>query len=456
VSLRLKVVFSLAVLAALAAIAIGVASYRSTATQLQSEIDATLRETYRDLEQRELKPRGVPLDLRAVTADKSPGTDLVVIQEIDTDGNIVFLSSTFRLPIDGHELELAADPRPDLRHLHTKWIGDERYRVLSVSIGLRPKIDRGAIQVGRDLAETDRLLQALRRRITYSVLITTAVGSALGWLIAHQLTRRLEQLTRAAEQVALTGDLATPVDVSGRDESGRLATAFDQMLGALATSRDQQHRLVQDVGHELRTPLTSLRTNVEVMRQFERLNPQQRDSLLNDLDSESRELTMLVNELVQLATDQHPDELPTTFDVAVVADDVAQRSRRRHNRLINVTGDGRHVVARLHQVDRAIANLVDNAAKFDHGGTSSIEITVTRGRVEVSDRGPGLGVDDPTTLFERFVRADRARSFDGSGLGLSIVKAVTDAHGGVVWACERDGGGAIVGFSLPLAPEPTG
>jgi two-component system, OmpR family, sensor histidine kinase MprB len=227
------------------------------------------------------------------------------------------------------------------------------------------------------------------------------------------------------------------------------------MLSALATSRQQQHRLVQDVGHELRTPLTSLRTNVEVMHQFERLSPEQRQSLLNDLDSESRELTSLVNELVQLATDQHSDEALSTFDPADVAEQVAVRSRRRHGRLVTVTSDGHHVVARPHQVDRALANLVDNAAKFDANKCGAIDVSVTRGRIEVSDRGPGLGIDDPSTLFERFMRADSARSFAGSGLGLSIVKAVADAHGGVVWARDRDGGGAVVGFSLPLAPEPT-
>ena len=122
------------------------------------------------------------------------------------------------------------------------------------------------------------------------------------------MTRRLARLTGVAEEVAATGRLDVPVPVGGSDEAGRLGTAFNEMLTALGRSRDAQQRLVQDAGHELRTPLTSLRTNVSVLRRHETLAPETRTRVIDDLDAETRELTGLVNELVELATDARDDE----------------------------------------------------------------------------------------------------------------------------------------------------
>ena len=126
----------------------------------------------------------------------------------------------------------------------------------------------------------------------------------LGWFIALTVTRRLERLALVAGEVASTGRLDVDVPVDGRDETGRLGRAFSGMLDALHRSKREQQQLVQDAGHELRTPLTSLRTNVSVLRRrFDNLPADAREQLLNDLDSETRELTDLVNELVELATE---------------------------------------------------------------------------------------------------------------------------------------------------------
>lgn len=322
-------------------------------------------------------------------------------------------------------------------------VDGERYRMLTAPIG-----NGYQIQVARSLVETDRVLDSLRHKTAIAVLLVSVAAAMVGWLIARQITQRIAQLTIAAEDVARTGRLDVSVPVHGRDEAGRLSVAFSGMLGALARSRDDQKRLVQDAGHELRTPLTSLRTNIATLRRHEQLDPAVRQSVLNDLDSETKELTTLVNELVELATDQRADEPVEAVGLADVARRVSERAARRTVRVINVDADESTVAGQRAALERAIGNLVDNAIKFDPSGVSPIEIVIYEGRIEVNDRGPGIGADDLPRIFDRFHRAVSSRSQPGSGLGLSIVQDIATRHGGTVFAVNRPGGGASIGLVL--------
>jgi two-component system sensor histidine kinase MprB len=271
----------------------------------------------------------------------------------------------------------------------------------------------------------------------------------LGWLIALQVTRRLERLTEAAGEVASTGRLDVDVPVDGSDETGQLGRAFSGMLDALQRSKQEQQQLVQDAGHELRTPLTSLRTNVSVLRRrFDHLTPDARDQLLGDLDSETRELTDLVNELVELATDRRDDELVQPVRLADVAERAAARARRRFSREVAVEADETVIDGRPNALERALQNLVDNACKFAPDG--AVEVRIAGGTVTVRDHGPGLVPADVPHLFDRFFRSVQMRSKPGSGLGLAIVKSIVEGHGGTVFARNADGGGAILGFTLPV------
>ena len=324
----------------------------------------------------------------------------------------------------------------------------EPYRVLTVANG---GPEGGARMFAVSLMYTNDLLDDIRVRTAVAVVIVIAIASALGWLFARQATRRLQRLTRVAEEVAATGRLDVDVPVGGRDEAGRLGTAFNEMLGALGRSKDAQQRLVQDAGHELRTPLTSLQTNVSVLQRYESLRAEDRDRLITDLDSETHELTTLVNELVDLATDQRGDEPDQRVELGPMIERVADRARRRTGRSVDVVADDTVVVGRPQALERAITNLVDNAAKFSAGAGGPIDISLQQGRVEVSDRGPGIAPADLPRVFDRFYRATDARSRPGSGLGLAIVSDVVQAHGGTTFAAMREGGGATVGFVLPGA-----
>ena len=306
--------------------------------------------------------------------------------------------------------------------------------------------------------DTENVLSDLAWTTFWVGLGVVLAAAAVGWLAARQITRRLTTLTEAAEQVSSTGYLDVDIPTRGRDEVTRLSRSMQAMLADLARSRDDQQRLVQDAGHELRTPLTSLRTNVSVLRRFDELSPRSRQRLLDDVDGESRELTDLVNELVQLATDSRDAEEFEPVDLGAVAERVAVLFRRRSGRDISVDAEPVIIMGRRHSLERAISNLVDNALKFDAGGTASVEIQVRGTTVSVSDRGPGLADTEQNRIFDRFYRATEARSLPGSGLGLSIVQDVATGHGGSVFARNRPGGGAVIGFTLAgsdVSPTPT-
>ena len=279
----------------------------------------------------------------------------------------------------------------------------------------------------------------------------TAAAALVGWLLARTVTGPLVRLTRAATDVEQSGRLDVEIPVSGRDEVGRLGTAFDGMLNALATSRADQQRLVQDAGHELRTPLTSVRTNLAVLRRHPDLDPETRRKVLDDLHAEVEELVVLVEEVVALAQGSVDDTPPTRVELGHLARTVAERAERRHGRPVVVTADQSAVEAPLPAVERAMSNLVDNAAKFDPSG-GPIEVVVDAGAVTVLDRGPGIPAGDEDRVFDRFYRAEGARTRPGSGLGLSIVRDVATRNGGAVIAEPRPGGGAVVGFRLPVSP----
>ena len=293
----------------------------------------------------------------------------------------------------------------------------------------------------------NRVLHDLRARILLVGGIAVALAALAGWLAARGLTRSLSTLTEAASEVSSTGRLDVDIKTGGRDEVGRLGAAFSTMLGALNRSREDQRRLVQDAGHELRTPLTSLRTNVDVLRRHTDLPADMKAKLLDDLDIEVAELSSLVEEVVAVGSGRNADEPPTHVSLVDVVESAVGRVSRRTGREIAVMADASSVMAQRSAVERAITNLLDNAAKFDPTDLP-ISITVEQGRVAVRDHGPGIAPEDLDQVFDRFYRAVNARSQPGSGLGLSIVTEVALAHGGTTFAQNHPEGGAIVGFTL--------
>jgi two-component system sensor histidine kinase MprB len=220
------------------------------------------------------------------------------------------------------------------------------------------------------------------------------------------------------------------------------------MVAAVGHSQEQQRRLVSDASHEMRTPLTSLRSNVELIGQLDRLPPAERGEVIEDVLADVDELATMLGELVDLASDLRAAEPEEPISLGDLARAVAQRTERRTGRVVAVAeSNPMEVLARPRQIERAITNLVDNAAKYSPSDRP-ISIDVTGVAVTVRDRGPGVNPEDLPHIFDRFYRAVEARTQPGSGLGLSIVDEIVRSHRGMVFARNRDDGGLEIGFDL--------
>jgi two-component system sensor histidine kinase MprB len=433
VSLRLRIALALAVLAALATTAVGVASYRTTRERLYDEVDRSLTEVVT------LLPRNGRGEISGLPV-RGP-LALYEAQVIGPDGSVRL--TTFPVPVPADDAARSVIGQPRAMERTTVSVDGDPYRVSSLGL------PNGAVQIARPLAETHRVLASLRARTFLIVVLVAAVAALVGWLVAGRATASLRRLTKAAETVGATGRLDVDVPTEGGDEVGRLGSAFASMLDALDRSRAEQRRLVQDAGHELRTPLTSVRTNLSVLRRHPDLPAEQRSQVLDDLHAETEQLVGLVEEIVAAATGDLDDEPRVRTSLGSLVEEVVDRQRRRTARTITCAADESPVEVQVAAVQRAVSNLLDNALKFDTSG-GPIEVRVAEGRVDVADRGPGIPTADRDLVFARFHRSAEARALPGSGLGLAIVRDVAVRHGGTVHAEDRRDGGAVVGFTLPV------
>jgi two-component system sensor histidine kinase MprB len=307
------------------------------------------------------------------------------------------------------------------------------------------------VQIARPLTEADQSLRRFAVVLMFGSLVGVGIAIGLGILVSRNAVQPLADLRDDVSGITggTGGDGRLPV--SGDDEVASLASAFNELLDRLDASKAQQVRLVRDAGHELRTPLTALRMNLEILQRHD-VPDSARAAMLGAAHDEVEELTDLVGEIVDLATDRYQEELPSEVALDDVVAGVVRRQERRNGRSIEVTSDGSVVVGKREALERAVANLVANADAWSPE-SGVIEVTIEDGTVSVSDHGPGIAPDDLPHVFERFYRSDIARTKPGSGLGLSIVDQIVEDHRGTVFARNRtDGTGAVVGFRIPSPP----
>jgi two-component system sensor histidine kinase MprB len=296
-------------------------------------------------------------------------------------------------------------------------------------------------------------------------LLCVIGGALVGRTVARAGLAPIDRLTAAAVRVAHTRDLDADIPDEGGGEIRRLIQSINDMLAALRDSRRAQRLLAEDAAHELKTPLTSLRLNVELLIRLDRrgtldsaLPADSRTRLLNDLGAQVAELSTLAAELTDLARGDVTDESAELLDLADVVVAAATRARSRVPD-IEVTLDltSVWVSGRPAALQRAMLNLIDNAGKWspaDQPVQVRLRAEGASAVVEVDDAGPGIDAADIPRVFDRFYRADSARALPGSGLGLSIVQRVVDAHSGRTTIARSARGGALVRVDLPSATPP--
>jgi len=323
------------------------------------------------------------------------------------------------------------------------------YRIVAVPI---PDLAGYALVVGRPLAGTSDVLNSLLLVVAVFGTLGVAIAAAAGLAVARSSLRPVRQLSGAVEQIAVTKELR-PVRVTGAADVAMLAKSFNDMVGSLAASRERQRRLIADAGHELRTPLTSLRTNVDLLLIDARtgmLREGDRLAILTDVQGQLGEFSTLIGDLVQLARDDG-EANPEPLDFRDIVTSALERARRRGPGLdFDVELDPFYVVGVPDALERAVTNLLDNAVKWSPPG-GTIRVQLEGNRLRVADEGPGIAEEDLPRVFDRFFRADSARTTPGTGLGLSIVAQVVRQHGGGIRAGRSAQGGAEFTMVLPGA-----
>jgi two-component system sensor histidine kinase MprB len=454
-SLRARFTLLAAAAAALAVVGVAIASWLVVQAKLNRQFDDQLR-SYAEVAARSPTAADAlagarPTDRPHGGPDHDEAAELI-IQFVSASGEVT-TAGTGRyqpIPVTDRAREAAGGRMGRAEELR---IGGDEYRVWTVARR------GGLVQVARDAEDIDRTLAELGLLHVVIGLVGVLAAAALGATVARTALRPVDALTAGAENVARTEDLTAKIPVEGRGEIARLAEAFNAMLAALGSSRAAQRRLVEDAGHELRTPLTSLRNNIELLIHAESqagtdkvLSPGDRGRLLGDLGTQAAELSTLITELVELAKN---DSGPARFTVVALPDVVesaVERARARAPRVrIEADLDEARVVGDPVALERAVLNLLDNAVKWSPDG-ATVRVAVRRAgdrvRVSVADEGPGIAAVDLPHVFERFYRAESARSLPGSGLGLAIVAQVAAAHGGTVRAAAGSGG-ALLTVDLP-------
>ncbi|MCW2845416.1 MAG: histidine kinase [Nocardioides sp.] len=439
---RVTLLTTMAVGLAVAFVAAG--AFVTVRMQLQSTLDESLLER---------ADQAAEAGLLADNAGKIPSGVLGA-----ADVRIIFLSVDSR-PVSADNVPALELGQPELsvltgdsaHSIRTLTADGTRWRVATVPSG-----DGHALVIAQSLEPQERVLAKLGGVMLLFGLAGVIAAAMAGWAVARNGLRPVRRLTTSVEHIARTEDL-TPLEVEGDDEVARLSTAFNQMLTALAASRDRQRQLVADAGHELRTPLTSLRTNIDLLSQADvsgGLPPEARAEVLEDLRAQTEELTTLIGDLVELARDEPLTHVVETVDLSEIVDRAMVRVRRRAPGItFDVGTESWWVVGEPAALERAVTNLLDNAAKWSPPG-GTVTVRLADGVVTVDDQGPGIAGEDLPHVFDRFYRSQESRSMPGSGLGLSIARQVAERHAGTAEAGDSPEGGARLTLRVPGVGTP--
>ena len=445
-SFRQRLVLLAATAVAVAVVLASGTAYLIVRNQLRRQVDDQLR----DLVAQVKPPTQVSNPLTGESVLLLPDTPIGgsegYAQIVRLDGTVIRpRGQRVQLPVDRRTLAVASgNGKPFFRDVTIGGVHARTY-----TAGLQPG---NAVQGVTTLEHVDRTLGRLAIALVLVSLGGIAIAVWLGWMVARAALRPVQTLTAAAEHVSRTRDLSRRIETGGTDELSRLGASFNTMLEALDESQRAQRQLVADASHELRTPLTSLRTNMEVLAEVDALPAEDRERLLHDVVAQLDEFTVLVSDLVDLARGDEPAEVSQDVRLdTLVAESVARFRRHASDKRFVTDLRPTLVVGVASRLDRAVSNLLDNAAKWSPPD-GEIEVSVRDGEVVVRDHGPGIEEADMPFVFDRFYRAPSARGLPGSGLGLAIVRQVAESHRGQVTAERTEDGGARFRLRLPSVP----
>jgi two-component system, OmpR family, sensor kinase len=343
---------------------------------------------------------------------------------------------------------------------------DDRHRLAFRQLTIAPSGTRYIVAVGSSLEPTDEELESLREILAYVVPIALLSVGLGGWFLARQSLSPVMAMADRARRIGfenLSGRL--PV-ANPRDELGRLAETFNELLGRLEASLTQQRQFMADASHELRTPVATARTAASVALQQTQREEGEYRATLEIIEQQTARLSRIVEDMFTLAradagnfpVHRTPMYLDEVIDEVVRAARVLASSRE-------VSIETRTVASASFSGDedlirRLLVNLIDNAVRHAPVGspvTVELEQAADDWSIRVADHGPGIPPEIQPHIFKRFYRGDAARSRGradgGAGLGLALARWIATVHGGDVRLVQSSEAGTVFAVSLPATPR---
>jgi len=413
-SFRRRITLASAAAVAIAVVLASAVTYLLASHQLHSQVDSQLRNRASVRLFAASHAGAVPRDLPALlgrvrrnpfgNVPPRPNQVRGYQQLIDAAGIVLFRSANVTLPVGARTRALAATGG-------RSFFTDARVQGIHLRILAEPVSSGLAAQFAQPLTDVDHLLSHLRLILVLLDIGGIALAALLGRLVAGAAVLPVKRLTQATEHITQTRDLSGRIQPDGEDEIGRLAVSFNAMLdalqqsmGALDASVHAQRQLVADASHELRTPMTSMRTNVELLQHNPDMDPAERRQMLGEVVEQIEELTLLINDLIDLARGEQPSADTDDVRLDVVVGEAVQRAHRRAPAsTLQVELDPVLIAGDPARLDRAVNNLLDNAIKYSPPG-QPVEVALHGTELTVRDHGPGISAEDLPHVFDRFYR----------------------------------------------------
>lgn len=409
-----------------------------------------------------LNPQEIPdpLDYEVIHSKLPPVDEFtspgIYIQFIDHNGNVVVKSSNLgeqELPTN---LSLIEQGFAGNVAVQTVSAGDSvKVRIMVSPMYLGEQVL--LLEVAQSLNHIDTTMSRVRWALLASVLLALALAAISGGAIVRNALSPVSQLVRTARSIEASSDLSRRVGYKGPpDEIGELATTFDHMIEHLDRVFQSQRDFVADASHELRGPLTVIRGNLDLLRR--NLSAENRRESVRAIQRETARMVKIVDDLLLLAEAQsaQPAQEQKVALREVVLEELSRAKTLAGKRTITVDRlEDLVIMGDAQRLKQLLANLVDNAIKHTSEQGIIIFSLFKDGewaRLEVADNGIGIAPEHLPHLFDRFYRIDEARSraSGGTGLGLPIVKAVAEQHGGKVSATSEPGKGSTFSVWLEL------
>jgi len=402
--------------------------YWSTAGYMDRQIEATIQAEIRGLAE-QYRQRGLT-GLTAVIGERVARDPVGSSVYLLVDGDLHrIVGNLDRWPVELPDTEgwisfHLRERGPDHSEEH-----EARAQVFRLRSGLR-------LLVGRDVRDLEAIRSVILEALGWGLAITAGLALLGGWLMSASLVRRLESINQTSREI-MEGDLSRRIPLSGSgDDFDQLAASLNRMLERIEVLMAGVRQVSDNIAHDLRTPLTRLRNKLELLS-AELPGAGSARALADETISDAEEMLTTFNALLRIARIESGSRRSAfaTLDLVPLIEDVVElyepvAAERDQSLILTQTGPA-HVLGDRDLMFQAFANLVDNAIKYTPtGGRVSLEVVETADEIQVlvSDNGPGIPSALREQVFRRFFRIDDSRSTPGSGLGLSLVRAIVQIH----------------------------